>query len=75
MAHDRSSSIGHLDKAPNAAAQTPLHRNILDVFNECGVQIMTLAYEGDPETPENAPRESWFAPPARPADAEGDSRS
>jgi hypothetical protein len=40
-----------------------------------GVQIMTPAYEGDPETPKIAPRESWFAPPARPADAEGDSRS
>ena len=26
-----------------------LHRNILDVFNEYGVQIMTPAYEGDPE--------------------------
>ena len=25
-----------------------LHRNILDVFNEYGVQIMTPAYEGDP---------------------------
>ena len=28
---------------------TALSRNILDVFNEYGVQIMTPAYEGDPE--------------------------
>jgi hypothetical protein len=27
---------------------TALHRNILDVFNEYGVQIMTPAYERDP---------------------------
>ena len=26
--------------------------SILDVFNEYGVQIMTPAYEGDPEHPE-----------------------
>ena len=31
---------------------TALHRNILDVFNEYGVQIMTPAYEGDPAAAE-----------------------
>ncbi len=30
-----------------------LHRNILDVFNEYGVQIMTPAYEGDPPEAKN----------------------
>ena len=30
-----------------------LHRNILDVFNEYGVQIMTPAYEGDPAAAES----------------------
>jgi hypothetical protein len=55
--------------------RTALHRNILDVFNKYGVQIMTPAYEGDSEAPKIARRESWFAPPARPADAKGDSRS
>jgi hypothetical protein len=30
---------------------TAMHQNILDVFNEHGVQIMTPAYEGDPEKP------------------------
>src|SRR4029434_11021174 len=34
---------------PMAALYTEWHRNILDVFNEYGVQIMTPAYEGDPE--------------------------
>jgi small-conductance mechanosensitive channel len=30
------------------ALYAALHRNILDVFNEQGVQIMTPAYENDP---------------------------
>lgn len=41
-----------------------LHRNVLDVFNEYGVQIMTPAYERDPQVPKVVPREQWFAPPA-----------
>lgn len=45
---------------------TELHRNILDVFNEYGVQIMTPAYEGDTEQPKVVPREQWYAAPARP---------
>ena len=43
---------------------TALHRNILDVFNEHNVQIMTPAYEGDPAEPKVVPREQWFAAPA-----------
>lgn len=43
---------------------TALHQNILDVFNEYGVQIMTPAYEGDPDAPKVVPREQWFAAPA-----------
>jgi small-conductance mechanosensitive channel len=41
-----------------------LHRNILDVFNEFGVQIMTPGYEGDPPEPKVVARERWYAPPA-----------
>ena len=55
--------------------RTALHRNILDLFNEHGVQIMTPAYEGDPETPKIVPRDRWFAPPARPDDAGADGGS
>jgi small-conductance mechanosensitive channel len=43
---------------------TELHRNILDVFNEYGVQIMTPAYEGDPPEPKVVPREQWHMAPA-----------
>jgi small-conductance mechanosensitive channel len=42
-----------------------LHAHIQDVFNEYGVQIMTPAYEGDPESPKTVPREQWNAAPSR----------
>jgi small-conductance mechanosensitive channel len=44
---------------------TMLHRNILDLFNEYGVQIMTPAYEGDPKDRKVVPKEEWFSAPAR----------
>jgi small-conductance mechanosensitive channel len=47
------------------ALYTVLHRNILDVFNEYGVQIMTPAYESDPETAKVVPKEKWFETPAQ----------
>ena len=46
------------------ATYSNLHRNILDVFNEYGVQIMTPAYEGDPEQAKVVPRDQWFMSPA-----------
>jgi len=42
-----------------------LHRNIQDVFNEYGVQIMTPHYRRDPEQPQFVPKERWFDAPAR----------
>jgi small-conductance mechanosensitive channel len=47
-----------------------LHQCILDVFNEYGVQIMTPAYEGDPEQPKVVPQEQWFTAPATKTAAE-----
>jgi small-conductance mechanosensitive channel len=43
-----------------------LHRNILDVFNEYGVQIMSPNYEADPPRKVWVPKEQWFAAPATP---------
>jgi len=43
---------------------TELHKNVLDVFNEYNVQIMTPAYEGDPEKPKVVPKDQWFIEPA-----------
>jgi small-conductance mechanosensitive channel len=48
-----------------------LHRNILDVFNEYGVQIMTPAYEGDPAQPKVVSRSDWYLAPAKPPESGG----
>jgi small-conductance mechanosensitive channel len=59
---------------PQAMARlyTALHQNILDVFNEYGIQIMTPAYEGDPEQPKVVPKGQWFmAPATNPAPTDG----
>jgi len=48
-----------------ARLYTALHANILDVFNEYGVQIMTPAYEGDPEQAKIVPKDQWYTAPAR----------
>jgi small-conductance mechanosensitive channel len=49
-----------------ATLYSNLHRNILDVFNEFGVQIMTPAYEGDTPDPKVVPKDRWFTAPALP---------
>jgi small-conductance mechanosensitive channel len=46
------------------ATYTAMHRHILDVFNEYGVQIMTPAYEGDPAVPKVVAPKDWYAAPA-----------
>ncbi|MGH8632846.1 MAG: mechanosensitive ion channel family protein [Burkholderiales bacterium] len=43
---------------------TAMHQNVLDVFNEHGVQIMTPAYEGDPAKPKVVPKDQWHQAPA-----------
>lgn len=53
---------------PQAMAHlySTLHQNILDVFNEYGVAIMTPAYISDPPEPKLVPKEQWYAAPATP---------
>jgi small-conductance mechanosensitive channel len=53
------------DAARMLAAKSDLHRNIQDVFNEHGVQIMSPAYEADPATPKIVPPDQWYSAPAR----------
>ena len=43
---------------------TEMHRNIQDVFNENGVQIMSPAYKEDPAEPKVVPKERWYTLPA-----------
>jgi small-conductance mechanosensitive channel len=52
------------DPALRVVALDQLHANILDAFNEFGVQIMSPNYEADAERPKVVPREKWFEPPA-----------
>jgi small-conductance mechanosensitive channel len=58
-------NVGIDDARAQLQRYTDLHRNILDVFNEYGVQIMTPAYERDPEQPKVVPKDQWFLAPAR----------
>ncbi|MDE1177238.1 MAG: mechanosensitive ion channel [Edaphobacter sp.] len=53
-------------QAPLNAVRAELNRNILDEFNQFGVQIMTPAYVRDPERPAVVPAGSWYAAPAVP---------
>jgi small-conductance mechanosensitive channel len=54
-----------------AKLYSELHQNIQDFFNEYGVQIMSPAYESDPDRPKFVPKEKWYAPPAKPPDDPG----
>jgi len=55
----------HLAKdASYWATKSELNRNVLDAFNEFGVQIMTPSYEGDPEASKIVPKSRWFVAPA-----------
>ncbi|MDA9982025.1 mechanosensitive ion channel family protein [Gammaproteobacteria bacterium] len=45
-----------------------LHRNIQDVFNEYGIQIMTPSYRSDTPDPKIVPKDQWYAEPAAPAE-------
>jgi len=47
------------------ANYSALHANIQDVFNEHGVQIMSPAYEADPDSPKLVPPEKWYEAPAK----------
>ena len=53
------------------ALYAALHRSILDVFNEYGVQIMTPAYEGDPDRPKVVSKSDWYLAPAKPPESGG----
>jgi small-conductance mechanosensitive channel len=54
-----------------ATIYSDLHRNIQDSFNEFGVQIMSPHYLGDPAQTKVVPKEQWYQPPAKQAEASG----
>ena len=57
------------DPTRMAPLYTSIHQNVLDVFNEHGVQIMTPAYEGDPDVPKVVRKDQWYLAPAKASDA------
>jgi small-conductance mechanosensitive channel len=57
----------HLElSAERAAVLSELHTQIQDAFNEFGVQIMSPAFESQPERPVVVPKARWFTAPAAP---------
>ena len=44
----------------------PLKNEMVAIFNEYRVQIMSPAYEADPAAPKRVPHEQWYVAPARP---------
>ena len=44
-----------------------LYANILDAFNEYGVQITSPHYVSDPSAPKVVPNELWYSAPASPS--------
>jgi len=46
-----------------------LHANIMDAFNEFGVQIMSPHFRSQPMEPVVVPKPQWYQPPAEPETA------
>jgi small-conductance mechanosensitive channel len=62
--------VAHGDMAVSRPALlSRLHEQILDIFNEHGVQIMSPNFEAQPEQPAIVDRSQWFAEPAEQVDA------
>ncbi|WP_260704765.1 mechanosensitive ion channel family protein [Edaphobacter flagellatus] len=58
-------------EVPINVVRAELNRNILDEFNQYGVQIMTPSYVADPAKPAVVAPENWFAEPSeKPAASE-----
>lgn len=57
-----------------AEAIAALNANVVDTFNEYGVQIMSPHYLADPARAKVVPRSAWHAPPAAPATTPEDER-
>ena len=58
---------GHLEMpADLPRVRSELHKQIQDAFNEFGVQIMSPAFEAQPDRPVVVPKSRWFAAPAVP---------
>jgi small-conductance mechanosensitive channel len=57
-------NVAMADMVAQARILSALHQNILDVFNEYGVQIMSPNFEAQPDQAVLVPRDQWYAAPA-----------
>jgi small-conductance mechanosensitive channel len=53
------------DPRTRIAVLDKLHRNIQDVFNEYGVQILSPHYKADPAEKVWVPKDKWYEAPAK----------
>jgi len=61
--------VAHADPAEparRAEVRSELLANLIDAFNENGVQIMSPHYLGDPAEAKVVPKARWYEAPARP---------
>jgi small-conductance mechanosensitive channel len=58
-----------VEPRPRAEMLSELHRNVQDVFNEYGVQIMSPHYMLDPAGAKIVPKADWYPAPAQPPGA------
>ncbi len=56
------------DASRMSALYSALHENIVDAFNEHGVQIMSPHFIDQPEQAVLVPKDKWYEPPARRGD-------
>lgn len=68
--YELNAYCGNAEDIPGRYSE--LHRNILDVFNEFGVQIMTPNYETDPVQPKLVTKDHWYDAPAIASPSERD---
>ncbi len=63
---NRPASMSSVSEDVNIGAiYAELNRNILDVFNEYAIEIMTPAYKEDTEKPKLVPKSHWYPLPAQ----------
>ena len=58
-------------RAGDGGLYSALHRNVLDVFDEYGIQTMTPADEYDAFAPKVVPKDQWYQAPVRADTAKG----
>lgn len=67
--------VAPVNPAQRLLMLSELHSQIVDVFNEFGVQIMSPHFEEQPKAPVIIPPDGWTPSPARPASDSGKTKT